>query len=121
MGRDSMSNLEKAGRLLRLMGWISLVGVVGIIAAAAVPALSEGPNAESLINVIPFSLLLLLIPIIYLTVGSAVKQGKKWGKITGIIIALVSLLSLPIGTICGIAILIYLKKGWAEYDVESCT
>lgn len=109
-----MSNLEKAGRLLRLMGWISLIGVIGIIAAVAIPALSEGGSSDGLTGIIFLSILALAIPILYLKTGSAIKQGKKWGKVTGAIIATISLFNLPIGTIFGAATLFYLKKGWGE-------
>lgn len=112
-----MSNLEKAGRLLRLMGWISLIVVIGIIAAVAIPALSEGSGSEGLSGLIFLAILALAIPILYLKTGSAIKQGKKWGKVTGAVIATISLLNLPIGTIFGAAILFYLKKGWGEVQV----
>lgn len=108
-----MSNLEKAGRLLRLMGWISLIGVIGIIAAIAVPAFSQKGGGE-VTGVILISLITLVIPVLYLKTGSAIKQGKKWAKITGAVIAIISLISVPIGTIVGIATLFYLNKGWNE-------
>jgi hypothetical protein len=112
-----VSNLEKAGRLLRLMGWISLLVVIGIIAAVAIPALSEGSGSEGLSGLIFLAILALAIPILYLKTASAIKQGKKWGKVTGAVIATISLLNLPIGTIFGAAILFYLKKGWGEVKV----
>lgn len=109
-----MSNLEKAGRLLRLMGWISLIGVIGIIAAIAVPAFSQKSGFNDVTGVVLISLITLVIPVLYLKTGSAIKQGKKWAKITGAVIAIISLISVPIGTIVGIATLFYLNKGWNE-------
>ena len=76
--------------------------------------LYQGGNSDGLTGIILLSLLTLAIPILYLRIGSAIKQGKKWGKVTGAFIATISLLNLPIGTIFGAAILFYLKKGWNE-------
>ena len=111
-----MNNLEKAGRLLRLMGWLSLIGVVGIAAAVLIPVIVSDGKSEGLFTIIVIAALALIIPILYLNTGTAIKKGKKWGKVTGAVIAAVSLLNLPIGTVFGVATLFYLKKGWNETD-----
>lgn len=114
-----MSNLDKAGRLLRLMGWISLIGVIGIFAAIIIPVISTGEKLDELFVLSIIAILALAIPAIYLTTGSAIKKDKKWGKVAGTIIAALSLLNIPIGTIFGIATLYYLKKGWSEASEDA--
>ncbi len=42
--------------------------------------------------------------------GIGLLQGKRWGRIVGIVNAALSLLLVPIGTVIGILILIYLLK-----------
>lgn|GEM_PF-5718199 len=114
-----MGNLEKAGSLLRLMGWLSLIGLAAIFAAILIPVLSDSGAAASLSEVIFLGLVALVIPAIYLITGRAVKQGKKWGKVTAVVIGCVSLLNFPIGTVVGIATFFYLKKGWGESSAST--
>ncbi|WP_462172216.1 hypothetical protein [Pseudoalteromonas xiamenensis] len=109
-----MGYLEKAGRLMRLMGWLVSIAAIGIFAAIAIPMYAEGKMDSASIGILLLSLLVFAIPLLYFKAGSAIKQGKKWGKVTGLIVATISLLNLPIGTIFGLATLYYLKKGWNE-------
>lgn len=73
-----MSNLEKAGRLVRLMGWLYLVVVIVIATATLIPFISEGGNSQDIILHVVLSFVALLIPILFLTTGSAIKVGRKW-------------------------------------------
>lgn len=100
------------------MGWLSLVGIAVIFAAIMIPILSDGGDAASFSEILFLGLLLLIIPAIYLITGRAIKQGKSWGKVAGVVKGCVSLLNVPIGTIVGIAVLFYLKKGWGEPDAR---
>jgi hypothetical protein len=109
-----MGNLEKAGRLMRLMGWLGLIAAIGILAGIAIPMYAEGNMDSDSIGILFISLLVFAIPVLYFKTGSAIKQGKKWGKVAGAVIAAISLINLPIGTIFGLATLYYLKKGWNE-------
>lgn len=108
-----MSNLEKAGRILRLMAWLNVVLFVGIIGAIAIPTLSDGESG-ALFSLMLLSIAALAFTVLYLITGSAIKRGESWGKITGAIIAVVSLFNVPLGTICGALILFYLQRGWRE-------
>ena len=109
-----MGYLEKAGRLMRLMGWLVSIAVIVIFAAIAIPMYEGGKVDSDSISVLLSSLLLFAIPVVYFKAGSAIKQGKKWGKVTGALVAAISLLNPPIGTIVGLATLYYLQKGWNE-------
>lgn len=42
--------------------------------------------------------------------GIGILQGKNWGRILSIVNAGISLISIPIGTVIGILVLIYLTK-----------
>src|SRR5690554_1060389 len=110
---ESMSNLEKAGRILRLMAWLNLVLLIGIVGAIAIPTISDGESG-ALFSLVLLCIAVLALTVLYLKTGSAIKQGRNWGKVTGSIIAIVSLFNLPLGTICGALILFYLHKGWQE-------
>jgi len=110
-----MSNLEKAGRFLRLMGWINLVLFTGIIAAVAIPVLADGQPGE-LASLLLLTIVAVAIIVLYLSAGSAIKRGKRWGKVTGAAVATVSLINVPVGTVCGALTLFYLKKGWGEVN-----
>jgi len=109
-----LSNLNKAGRLIKLMGWLTLIATVGITAAILIPTLNSGNVPEKFGYVFIVVILGFLISIVYLIVGSSIKKNKKWAKITGAIITIFSLLSVPIGTILGLITLYYLYKGWHE-------
>lgn len=112
-----MSYTEKAGRLLRLMGWIILVVLIGVTIAVMIPFIVDNSQFEFGYGIIFIFIAVLIIPILYLRVGTAIKQNKKWAKITGVVIGFFSLINAPIGTLFGIALLYYLKKGWNE-DIE---
>jgi len=116
---SQLTNLQKAGRLIRLLGWLSLIAVIGIVAAIAIPQVAAGKGVENIIIIILLSLLLLAIPIIHLYVGSSIKQNKTWAKIIGVIIGILNLLNFPIGTFIGIFILLYLHKGWNESETSN--
>ena len=113
---DTLSNLYKAGRLVRLLGWITFIAAIGVIAAIIIPYMYSNELPEEL-----YIFLLLLISSIALSTftlftGNAIKHNKKWAKVSGLILALLALFSPPIGTVLGIFILYYLYKGWSESE-----
>jgi hypothetical protein len=116
---NQLTNLQKAGRLIRLLGWLSLIAVIGIVAAIAIPLIATGKGIGQAIPIILLSLLSLVIPIIHFWVGNSIKQNKKWAKIIGVIIGILNLLNFPIGTFIGIFILLYLYKGWNESETSN--
>jgi len=52
--------------------------------------------------------IILLLAILELIVGWGVLTLQSWARIVGIILAIISLLSIPIGTIIGLVILYFL-------------
>ena len=112
-----MKLYEKAGRLFRLLGWLTLIlGAVSI----AVPLLTtEIPTdasipLSSLVPLISLTLVLIGMCILQLKVGSAIKEHKDWGRTVGIILGIIQLIGFPVGTIIGAYILWCLVKGWNE-------
>lgn len=102
---------QKAGRLIRLLAWLQVISVIGIIVAIAIPMIAkqEMPSPQILIL-----LLLAVFPALYFVVGSAIKEHKKGGRIAGIVLGVVMLFGFPIGTLIGAYILWCLIKGWEE-------
>ena len=100
---------EKAGRLIRLVAWISVIGFVGICMAILLPAFHQKtlPPASTLL-----ALLYVLWPIALFALGNGVKARKVWARNLGIVLGVFLLIAFPIGTIIGVFILIYLTKDW---------
>ena len=109
-----LSNLHKAGRLLKLFGWLAMIAIVGISSSILIPIIHDGKIDEEVYIAIPLIVLAVSISVFYLFIGNAVKKDKIWAKVTGIVLAGVSLFSFPIGTIIGGFILYYLYRGWNE-------
>jgi len=113
-----LNNLDKAGLLIKIMGWIGVAVFSGLITFAIFFILSGGSgySVDSLLFVVllPVAALILAISILHLKAASAIRKGENWGKVTGVVLAIISLPGFPIGTIFGVITLFYLKKGWGE-------
>jgi hypothetical protein len=106
------SSSVKAGRMLRLLGWINLSFTAVIGAAILIPTLAhDAPISASTAAILAAAL---VVAIGYLVVGGALKSGKAWAKPVGVILTLLGLLNVPIGTVIGVIALIYLAKCWNE-------
>ena len=109
-----MKLYEKAGRLFRLLGWLTLIfGTIAI----AVPLLTNDLSQVSFTALVPLLALIIIvigISILQFKVGAAIKEHKDWGRTVGIILSFIQLLGFPIGTIIGAYILWCLIKGWNE-------
>ncbi len=107
-----LSSTVKAGRLIRLQGWINLFFTVGLVAAIAIPHIHKKipmENSDLVLFVAVF-----LFSIAYLVVGSGVKKYKNWAKISGVALVVLALPNFPIGTVVGGIALFYLVRGWSE-------
>jgi hypothetical protein len=98
--------------MLRLLGWINLTFAIVIAAVILIPSLHGGQlPTVSTAALIAASIAL---PVGYLVVGSGLKRGAPWARAAGIVVALLSLLDLPIGTVIGLIALIYLVRSLNE-------
>jgi hypothetical protein len=108
----SLSSTVRAGRLLRLLGWITLALTLILGAAIATPTFTNGDQFPQ--NAVFALMGAVAVVVVYLVVGSGVKKYQPWAKVGGIAIALLSLANVPIGTIIGALILYHLVRGWRE-------
>lgn len=105
---------EKAGRVIRLMAVLSLVGAVGIGAAVLLPTMSSGKPPHFAEILLPAVVLALVIGLFF--VGSAVMRHESWARTVGIIYGLVALLGFPIGTLVGAYVLWQLVFQWNDAE-----
>jgi hypothetical protein len=85
---------------------------IGIIVIAAIPipeAVGQANNSSLIALSIGIVVLIALIGL-SLAAGIGLMKGKSWGWTLGIVNAVLDLFSIPIGTVIGILILIYLFK-----------
>lgn len=104
----------KAGRVIRLMAMLGLVGFVGVGAAVLMPAMSVGQSAPVGLFLVLAVMLALVLGLFF--VGSAVMRHESWARVLGIIYGVVSLIGFPIGTVVGGYVLWQLIFGWGESD-----
>ncbi|OGP66447.1 MAG: hypothetical protein A2Z19_06185 [Deltaproteobacteria bacterium RBG_16_54_18] len=106
----------KAGRIIRLLAWISGISVLAIAAAVLVPLIAKPQPAEAGPIAVLMIVLVLIVLFVYfqLTLGGAIKQHKEWGRNVGIGYSVILLFGFPIGTIVGIYVLYCLIKGWDQ-------
>lgn len=106
--------IEKAGRLIRLYGWLMLIVPIAIAASILVPAIHDRSFDKEPSAMLFLTLLFLSLPIFTLFVGSKVKKNIKWAKITSLFLTLIILFIPPVGTVLAVFIYYYLFKGWHE-------
>jgi membrane protease YdiL (CAAX protease family) len=107
---------EKAGRVIRLLAWISGISVLAIAAATLIPlfANQQQAGAGPIAVVIIVLALIVLFVFFQLALGVAIKQHKAWGRTVGIAYGVILLFGFPIGTIVGAYCLYCLIKGWDQ-------
>jgi len=64
-------------------------------------------------------LFLLCFSILSLAGGIGILKAKSWGRIVGIVIAVLSLFWFPVGTVIGVLVIIYLSKPEVREYFES--
>ena len=107
---------EKAGRVIRLLAWISGIFVLAIAAATLIPLFANRQQAEAgPIGVVVIVLALIALFVYFqLALGAAIKQHEAWGRTVGIGYGVILLFGFPIGTIVGAYCLYCLIKGWDQ-------
>jgi len=107
-----LSFTVRAGRLLRLLGWLTLALTLLIGAAIAIPIIAKGdPFPRDAIFAFATAAAVVAI---YLVVGAGVKNYRPWAKVVALVISVLSLANVPIGTIIGAVAIFYLLRGWRE-------
>ena len=107
---------EKAGRVIRLLAWVSGISALAIAAAVIIPLVAKPEPAEAgpiAVVVIVLALIVLFV-FFQLALGAAIKQHKAWGRNVGIGYGVILLLGFPIGTLVGAYCLNCLIKGWDQ-------
>lgn len=115
---DKLKGYEKAGRVVRLFGWIGVVATVAIVAAVAIPAFAAGKPLQGLAVGIGVALVAGGISFFQLFLGKSIKEHKPWARTVGIIVSVLQLFGFPIGTLVGGYVLWCLLKGWDEPVVK---
>ena len=105
----------KAGRVFRLLGWLQLVAGVLLVVALAAPQLAKGGVSARVFVAMSLPLAFFIgLGVAHLLVGSALKQHKGWARIAGIVYGALALIGIPIGTIIGAFLLLWLVKQWDD-------
>jgi hypothetical protein len=107
---DAARTQHNAGRLLRILAYISAAGIVGLGLMTFVPG--ELSTAEP--NILRAMLVgaAVLVYGVY-RAGVAVTQGQSWGRFVGMAFGAASLFGFPIGTAVGIYLLWSLGLRWS--------
>jgi hypothetical protein len=109
---ESFTSTVKAGRLIQMFGWVNLCFTLAIGAMVAVlGTMDTDVTVEWDALVFAWAG---LVSLVYLLVGAGVKEYRTWARIAGAVLAVYCLLSVPIGTLIGVCILVYLVRGWKE-------
>src|SRR5690349_19193914 len=108
--KNDLSSYEKAGSLLRLLGWLALSAAICFALAAlahlfGTRALVPG-NIRTMVVAAVFCA-------VYLRVGTALKENKPWARTAGIVLGVIALPGIPIGTLIG-AYLLWCLLGKSE-------
>ena len=111
--------MKRPGLLLLVPIWalfsafLYLIGIAAIAIFAFPEALGfgYGPGNVGSIFGLSIGIFVLLCGFgLSLAGGIGLLLGKAWGRIVGIIVAVLSLFWIPVGTVIGVLVLIYLAK-----------
>jgi len=97
-GQDA---LRRAGRIFRVVAILVVLGTV----LQSVLILTGGGSLRPMILL--FNLVLAAVS--WVTAGG-IEEQKSWARWVGVVLGLLELVNVPIGTVIGIAILVYLVR-----------
>ena len=96
-----------------VIAFLALVGVA-FVGAVAFPAMVNELWGEALVGgivALGFGVLLLLAIVgLGVAAGVGLLTGREWGRILGIIHAVLGLFNVPVGTVAGVLVLVYLTR-----------
>lgn len=106
----------RAGSVIQFLGWTYLAYVTFLLFAAF--AVKQGTAGAALgwIAMAVFVSIMTALAAACFAIGNRLKRGKAKARTAGILLALFSLISLPIGTVLGLMALVNFIKGRNEYD-----
>lgn len=107
---NELSNTHRAGRLMRLQGWIVLVLTLLTSVFVGIPIIVE--RIHIAVGFFVSIVVWLVFSWALLKVGAALKQHRR--RTLSAVLALLSILMFPIGTVIGGAALVYTVRGWNE-------
>lgn len=114
--KNGLSSYENAGTIFRVLGWLQLLGAGILLPWFYISVYLKGGGFTSWSDFIVPPLITAFIAGIaafMLTLGTAIKDHKTWGRAVGMVIAVIQLIGFPIGTLIGAYILWCLIAGWA--------
>ncbi len=109
-----MTYIVKAGRMLRLIGWLLVVCVCAIALAFAIPYLHDGSASgrSELVAVLPRLIAIGALAIAYLMVGAILKRERRTAVAlcAGWVLSIFALIMFPVGTVIELLAAFYLVK-----------
>lgn len=104
---------EMVVKVLAILYWIgaafsAIFGLMALFGGSALGALGGMFGGFFGAFVAVFGVVLIVLAALYAFVGRGLWQHKSWAKIVAIVLAVLSLLSFPIGTIVGAATIYFL-------------
>ncbi len=108
------SNTQTAGHLLAIFSWVLIFIIVTIFISVLVVDLMgeeiEKPNSDFW----PIMSLFVGFVLMLLITARGLQFHQQWARYVGGLSAALSLAAFPVGTVLGLFVLSYLKKGWNE-------
>lgn len=105
-----------------LSAFLYLIGIAAIAIFAFPEALGFGYGPANVGTIFGLSIgifVLLCCSGLSLAGGIGILKAKSWGRIISIVVAVLSLFSIPVGTVIGVLVLIYLAKAEVREYFES--
>ena len=109
-GAEHLDPHVRAARVMRLVGWISLVLGAAAIVAVFRPSFDANTPLPGVFWVI--AVLMVGLPALMIVIAQGLFAQKPWARTAGIVYGVFALFGFPVGTIIGIYVLWQLRKGW---------
>jgi hypothetical protein len=115
---DELKGYQKAGRGIRALGYLALLGAFGIAAAVTIPAITSGRGAGGI--GVGAGLLVVVGGFAWfqIHVGRSLLQHKDWSRTAGVLLGILHLPAFPLGTLVG-AYVVWNLRNWDEPQVPT--